>query len=246
MRAALGVLAVAAVGAGALVAGRTLFTGFAVLVGGIATLDVAATLRRTRSTAILPAALVLGIGAPAAVASSAGEWGVLSGVAAAAFFTAVVLAMLLGLRRGVVRALGTTMTVGMLAGIGAASWVLLADVGMRWAAAVVVPVVLVEVAGPVWRRLRGEQLPSPFAPAIVGAVLGAAAVAVALSPPITPGVAVALAAVVVAAWGAARALWEVVTAEAIRKLPGGAVTAALDTFLLAGPAAYLVARVAAL
>lgn len=118
-------LILGAAGAAAILAGRLAWVGLVLVVCALLLLDVQAVLLRARSPAILPAAAVMGLGAPLAVALAGGAASV-AAVTAAGFLAAIMLT-LAGRRQRAAASLGATLLAGLVPGLGGSAVIALWD-----------------------------------------------------------------------------------------------------------------------
>lgn len=228
-----------------LVAGRTPFAVAVVVLALIAAIDASAGLRRVGPAPVLPAVLLLGVGAPVAAAVDPGAgWDVVSTLTAAALLLAVLLLLLFGRRQRVTEALGATMLAGLFVGVGTGGALLLRDLpdGFRWMLGIGLLVAAADSASALvtWMRARRPPLAAVLGSALAVVVVGAV-LALAWPEPFRTVAAVAVAAVALCASLAGGGLRAALAAS------GGTPTAhpvvgALTSALIAIPATYLVTR----
>jgi hypothetical protein len=276
-----------AVGALALITllvGYGAFAGFVVLAAAAAVVDLAVVLGRVGPRPVLPAAFLAGVGLPALAAVEAvgrplAGWERIPIVVAIALLIGFILVLLVGRRGGAVAGLGSTVTIGLLVGLGASALLLLRGVGggFRWVLALLLLVAAVEAARPLARLIQdARRVPEEdfeyddvapdedaplvvLAPAVVGVGLVGAAVYAMLDPPLAALPTLGLAVIALTASLGGSRLHEVLLAEAGLACGGGAASAggaeatpplappgaflgAVDSLLLAAPAAYLLAE----
>lgn len=235
-------------------------TAFAVAMVGFSVVllvDLADALATTGPRPVTLAAAIPGIGLPAAIAIQPGiGWEAVPDFVAGGVLTAFVAVLIFGRRRGVTAALGATALAGVVVGLGASGVLLLRSLpdGVHWIVGVVLLVAVVNsVRG--YAAIRAKPIPAGAATVAV-ALLGAGALLLAAAPPFTLASATGVAAVALLAGASAGLLRESITddaaagteaaaAPAARRQPGVLVSAALPV-LVAAPAAYTLARMAAL
>lgn len=195
---------------------------------------------------LLPAAAIAGVGLPVAAAwwPSSG-WEMVPGAVAAMVLGAFAVTILSRRRRGVASAIGVTLALGLLVGVGSSGLLLLrsAPRGFRWTVTALVLVLAPHAAGAVARRgLRpgdAEAVRVITAGAVAGGVLAF------VGPPLTPPVVAVLAVLALGASYAAAVFGQVLVAMAAAA-PGqaglGWTIDWLAAVLLAAPMHYLVAR----
>ncbi len=137
----------------------------AVVAAVLLVLDLQGLLRRAQVTPLLPASLLLAVGAPALALT--GRWEALPLLVVGAFALAVLLVLVAGRRMGVALTLGVSLLAGLLPGLGAAGLVLLEGEVARGGVALAGLVVAAEAGRLGATRLAGRPL-SP------GQVLGGA------------------------------------------------------------------------
>jgi molybdopterin converting factor small subunit len=247
-------LVLVAVVAAALAAGPLLF---AIVTAGAAIavlLDLGGLLARTGGRPVLVAAVVPGLGLPLGVAAAPDS--------ALALLPAATVVMLLGafclvlvLRGRAIAKLGATVVAGLLVGLGAAGLVLLRATpdGVAWVAGLMVFVLVADVAGVLLRRWAVvPRVWLEFGLPLLAVAVTAVAVWQVLDPPFGLVTAMRFGLVAVVASVCGTRLEHSLGQEAGIRLDGrraklgqGRLAAALDTLLLASPAAYLLARTVA-
>ncbi|GEM_PF-5174725 len=248
--AASGVLAVVLV-VGAAALDPWALVGLVVVLGVGAVVDGASLIERHAARPVLPAVLLPVVGLPVLAAMDAeGALALLGGWYAVTFVVAAVLALVGGRRRGVTLALGATMALAGLIGLGGLALVLLVvrDDALAWLTALAVLVVAADVP-PRLAAWRGLDRTLRGLAALAVVVFATAALVGALGEVMAVGALVGMAAVVLVAARAAAVLWPVAEAGVRGRwsgaLVGGHVLAAVGTLLLASPVAYLLVRVLA-
>jgi hypothetical protein len=255
---------------GGLLAGAGWFAAAVVAVAAATLVDLGGLFARAGARPVLVAAAIPAVGLPVAVAlDPETAWDRLPAFVAAGFLAAVLLVLVFGRRRTVTAGLGATMAVALLVGLGAACLLLLLALpdGLRWVLGVGVVVAAADVSAAVPlrvlddRRARADAFGDP--PDSAGWLLGllplvavAAAVALvtlALDPPLALRSAALLGLVaLVAAVGGAQVHRSLAAEAGVAlvddrvRLGGGLVFSVVDAALLAAPAAYVLARSAAL
>lgn len=245
----------------ALVLGPGPFAVVLVAAAVAVTLDAAGLLARVAARPILPAALVPAAGLPAAVAlQPQSGWDLVPAFAAGGFLATFLFALLFGRRRGIVQGAGTTMLVGLVVGLGAASLLLLRGLpdGFRWVLAFAVVVLAADLGSALWEQVRRGRRGSRAAPdrglggAVAGALLAGVGVLVVLRPPLAAPVAGLLTLVALTAAVGAADLQRALLADgetappAPPRLGDGMLFGIADGMLFAAPAVYVLARSAVL
>ncbi|MDP8969320.1 MAG: hypothetical protein M3N52_02215 [Actinomycetota bacterium] len=263
--------AVAAVGLGAplllaLLLGPGPFGGVVVVVGALVLVDTCGLLSRVGSRPVVLIALLPGVGMPLAVARNPDAgWEALPGWFVAALVGAFVLVLVFGRRSRITDALGSTMLASLLIGLGASSLLLLRDLdeGLRW----VLGFGLVAVAADLGTALvQARQRPPRDDPAdervgallelggpALGVAVGAGVLGAVLDPPFTPTLATLLGLVALTAgFGGDYLLRSLALEAGVDPDDGragvgeGLLLGVADAVLLGAPAAYVLARSAAL
>jgi sulfur-carrier protein len=251
--AALGAAGVPLVLLAGLLAGPGWLAAAVVAVAVAVAVDLTEVLAATSARPVVVAAALPAVGLPAAAALRPGiGWEAIPVWVAAALLLASAAVLVAGRRRRVVAALGATVTVGLVVGLGAVGVVLLAALpgGFRWLLAILV---LVTVADLGW-VVAGTALDGqPVIGAVLGAAAGGAVTTIALSPPLAPAsTAMLVVAVLVGAVGGTEARRALMTEagqdpdQADWRPGAGGILGAADGILLAAPVAYLVGRAAGL
>lgn len=249
--------AVVLVTVAAAAAGRLPFALVVLALATVALVDFTTVLASAGPRPVVLAAAVPGVVLPAAVhVRPAWGWTTVPDVVAGGVLIAFVAVLVFGRRRDVTVALGATALAGLVIGLGATGLLLLRSLpqGSRWVLGLLVVVAAVQTA----RRAGATRLPPRAVAAwtVVAALLAGGALVVVVAPPFTFSLASGMAAVALLAVAAAGLLGEAVD-DAIasatidrgnRPPPAGAgvLTVAALPMLLAAPAAYAFARVAAL
>lgn len=237
----------AAVLAAGLVVGSTAFGAAVALAALVLGVEACTLLAGAGPRPIVPAALLLAAGLPAAAVARPPTigWTALPLVVALGVVSAFVLGIAFR-RRGLVTVVGATMTAGLLVGLGSGGLVLLhlAPEGLRWVVGAVACIVAIDAARALATRFapsaRHARLAAPVAGGAV-AVISSAVLATAL----TQAAGVAVAAVALGAVAAGHGLRGVLTVDAARERRVAEVTRWATPLLLAAPLLALLARFAA-
>ncbi len=216
-----------------------------VVVGVAAVIDGASLLQRQAARPVLPAALVPVVALPILAGVDAERAAsLLAAWYAGAFLLAALLLLVGGRRRGATLALGSTMALAGLVGLGVLGLVLLADGGdaLAWLGALALLVVAADVP-PRLAAWRGLTRRARGLAALAAVVFATAALVGALGEALAVGALLGVAATVLVAARAAAVLWPVAEGRPHGALPGalvgGNVLAAVGTLLLASPVAAL-------
>lgn len=246
---------------GALFAGQAPFAVVVVAAGAVLLVDVAAALSESGARPVTVAAGLPAIVLPIATLATPGAgWSMLPDFVAAGTLGAFALVLVFGRRRGVTAALGATALAGLTVGLGATGLLLLRDLpdGVPWVLGVLVVVVAVDT---VRTTVTGRAKPLSAAAATVAtALVGAGLLSATANPPFGLFTAAGTAAVALLAApaggllregladasAAARADAGVSPHRARSSTRAGALTAATLPVMLAVPAVYALARLAAL
>lgn len=253
LAAVMGALTVAA-----LVAGQASFAIVVVTVAIVLLADFAALMSSVGSRPVVLAAALPATGIPVAVAiAPSSGWTLLPVLVASGVLGAFVLVLAFGRRRAVTAALGATALTGLIIGLGAGGLLLLRALpeGFRWALGVLLVAVVVDG---VRTAAASRAEPGPAAAATVAVALaGAGLLSVTANPPFSLFSAAGVAAVALLSAAAAGLLREGMDdalasvhadtppGRAEGALPPGALSDVALPVLLAAPAAYALARLAA-
>lgn len=246
----LGVVTIAAA-----IAGAGPFAVVVVVLAVVLLLDFAGVLSSAGPRPVVLAAAVPGVALPAVVVARPGAgWEVVPDAVAGGVIAAFVMLLVFGRRRDVTGALGATLLVGLVVGLGATGLLLLRALpdGTRWVLGVVLAVAAVDTA----RQAAATRAQPRAAAAVTVAValVAGGILLVAANPPFVLASAAGVAAVALLAAAAAGLLREavddavasVVADGGTRRAGEGIVTSVALPVLLAAPSAYALARLAAL
>jgi CDP-diglyceride synthetase len=269
-------LALVVLALGALFLGATAFAVLVLAVSVAALGAVSRLLARPGARPVLPVALIPGLILPAMIAGDvAGDpsagWDRIPGAFAVAVLAGFALVLLFGRRGGAVAGLAGTATASLLVGLGASGLILLRGLpdGTTWVLAVLALLVAADGAGPLVRRLQARRdaddpdeidllapAPIPLAgvlPALVAVAIVAGILVAALEPPFEPLIVALLAVVAVVAALGGGYLHRALSLEAgLRpheaepRVGEGLLLGVVDAAAIAAPAAYVLARSAAL
>ena len=211
----------AAAAAGVAVAVTVPFGGrpFAIAVtfaAGVVLLVLSTFVDRAGPRPVVAGAAIAAVGAPLRlVIDLRGGLGVVPALVCAMLLATFLLLILTGGRKSLVDAVGATLLVGTLVGLGAGSLVLLrnGERGFRWALAAVALPVAAELAGSVARRVRPDVAAAPLTGAVVAVASVTGALLMAANPPFTVVVALIVGALGCAAVAGARALLPALAGE---------------------------------
>jgi hypothetical protein len=245
-----------------LLAGPTVFAVVVVVAAALVMLDVTSLLARARVRPVLAVAAVPGLALPlVASATPLTAWRWVPGWLAAAFLIGCVLVIVFGRRERVGAALGATIFVSLVVGVGAASLLALRALpdGFRWVAGLGIAVAIAEgglmAVPPLRRRLSGQgrrmSVTRPAAGVLAAAapvaalVVAGLVVALVLAPPFGAASAAIVMAVSLLAAGGGAALCRALRSDTMRLRPArgaGQLFAAADAVAYTAPAVYVAAR----
>lgn len=239
----------------------------------LSVLSAGAGARPVLPVALIPGLVLPAMVAADVAGSPAAGWDRIPGAFAVAFLLGFVLVLVFGRRGGAVVGLGATGMVSLVVGLGASALLLLHGLpdGFRWVLSILLLTLAADIAGPLARRLTrsswdvndDETLDSDFdvtstplhgvLPALLAVAVVAAALVVVLSPPLEPVMTVLLALIAVVSALGGSYLHRALAAEAKvdpddpdLRVGQGLFLGAVDALVLAAPAAYVLARSAAL
>jgi hypothetical protein len=254
----------AAIAGIALVLGPGPFAVALTVLAALVLVDAGGLLARAEARPILPVALIPGLGMPVLAAlRPRAAWEALPLLVAGAFAAAFLLALVFGRRKGIAHAVGATLVVGLVVGLGSGSLLLLRALphGFRWVLAFGLIAAAADLGGPLHaalaRRTQGGRAVRAEVD-LLGPVLAAAGSALALGvllrPPLVAPVVALLALVALTAALGTADLHRALVADAHAapvgaaspRLGDGRLLAVVDGVLLGAPVAYLVARSAVL
>lgn len=249
--------------------GASWFAGVVVVVAAATLVDLGGLLAKAGARPVLLAAAVPAVGLPLAVAvDPEAGWERLPTFVTIGFLAALVLVLVFGRRRAVTAGLGATVVSALVVGLGAGCLLLLAALpaGVRWIVGVGVVVTAADVGAAASLRLLdrhdgddglarpregGRWLPGLLP--LLTVALAVVVVMLVLDPPLTPRTAALLGLIgLVAAVGGAQVHRSLAVEAGVAivddrvRLGGGLVFSVVDAALLASPAAYVLARSAAL